>query len=66
MSPRDVSDIAEDVENAHPGHEVVKISLLIEKWRRAEVENSELFLSRLKAVCVCTNPLLLQIICHAF
>ncbi|TKY61890.1 Sucrose-phosphatase 1 [Spatholobus suberectus] len=52
LSPRDFSDIAEDVENASPGHESVKISLLIEKWRRAEVDNSELFLSGLKAVCL--------------
>ncbi|XP_061372139.1 sucrose-phosphatase 1-like isoform X1 [Gastrolobium bilobum] len=51
LSPRDVSDIAEDVENASPGYEVVKISLLIEKWRRAEVENSEMFLSNLKDDC---------------
>lgn len=52
LSPRDVPDIAKDVENASPGHEIVKINLLCEKWRRAEVEKSEQFLAGLKAVYV--------------
>ena len=52
LSPRDVSDITKEVENAHPAHEVVNFNLLLEKWRRAEVENSELFLAGLKAVAV--------------
>ncbi|KAF7818885.1 sucrose-phosphatase 1-like [Senna tora] len=50
LSPRNVSDIAKDGENASPGHEIVKMNLLCEKWRRAEVEKSEQFLAGLKAV----------------
>ncbi|XP_054823825.1 sucrose-phosphatase 1-like isoform X2 [Prosopis cineraria] len=50
QTPRDVSDVAKDVENASPGHEIVKINLLSEKWRRAEVEKSEQFLAGLEAV----------------
>ena len=52
LSPRDVSDVAKDVENASPGHEIVKFNLVSEKWRRAEVEKSEQFLAGLKAVYV--------------
>ncbi|KAL4338868.1 hypothetical protein AHAS_Ahas12G0253200 [Arachis hypogaea] len=50
ISPRDVSDLTKDIENAHPAHEVVNFNLLLEKWRRAEVEDTELFLAGLKAV----------------
>lgn len=54
LSPRDVSDIGQedDVGNVSPGREVVNFCLLSEKWRRAEVENSALFISGLKAVAV--------------
>ncbi|KAI4300610.1 hypothetical protein L6164_033966 [Bauhinia variegata] len=51
LSPRDVSDITKDINDASPGYEVVKIALLYEKWRRAEIENSDVFLASLKAVC---------------
>ena len=53
LSPRDISGIEDDVENAPPSHDVVKVSLLYEKWRRGEIENSELFLGSLRSVCVC-------------
>ncbi|XP_061375186.1 sucrose-phosphatase 1-like [Gastrolobium bilobum] len=53
LSPRDVSDIEKDVANASPGYEMVKLSLLMEKWRRAEVENNELFIAGAKAA---THP----------
>ncbi|XP_020233132.1 sucrose-phosphatase 1 [Cajanus cajan] len=49
LSPRDVTDIENDVENLSPGVEIVNFSLLIEKWRRAEVENSEMFIAGVKA-----------------
>ncbi|KAK2400801.1 Pre-mRNA-splicing factor spp2 [Trifolium repens] len=55
LSPRDVSDIGREQndENTSPGHEIVKFCLLSEKWRRAEVENSELLIAGLKAA---THP----------
>ncbi|KAL4350055.1 hypothetical protein AHAS_Ahas10G0103700 [Arachis hypogaea] len=34
ISPRDVSDLTKDIENAHLAHEVVNFNLLLEKWRR--------------------------------
>ncbi|KAG4982511.1 hypothetical protein JHK84_027602 [Glycine max] len=49
LSPRDVSDIGQNVENGSPGLEMVNFSLLLESWRRAEVEKTELFISGLKA-----------------
>ncbi|XP_027363601.1 sucrose-phosphatase 1-like [Abrus precatorius] len=50
LSPRDVSDVGQEhVKNASPGLEVVNFSLLLEKWRRAEIENSELFIAGIKA-----------------
>ncbi|GAU20915.1 hypothetical protein TSUD_24780 [Trifolium subterraneum] len=51
LSARDVSDIVhvQNDENASPRHEIVRFCLLNEKWRRAEVENSELLISGLKA-----------------
>ncbi|KAH0930367.1 hypothetical protein HID58_016094 [Brassica napus] len=52
LSPRDVSDFLEcKVENANPGHEVVKFFLFYERWRRGEVENSEAYAASLKASC---------------
>ncbi|KAI4348848.1 hypothetical protein L6164_009518 [Bauhinia variegata] len=55
LSPRDVSDLTEDVDNASPGYEVAKFNLLYEKWRQAEIEKSEVFIASLKAVCVRTD-----------
>lgn len=53
-SPRDVADFADcELENVNPGHEVVKLYMFFERWRRAEVENSEIFMAALKSVCVC-------------
>jgi hypothetical protein len=54
LSPRDVSDIGHEQndENTSPSHEIVKFCLLNEKWRRAEVENSELLIAGLKAATV--------------
>ncbi|CAI0402370.1 unnamed protein product [Linum tenue] len=49
-SPRDVTKPTEgDAQSIHPNHELVKFFLFLEKWRRAEIENSESFLSSLKA-----------------
>ncbi|KAK6126514.1 hypothetical protein DH2020_039748 [Rehmannia glutinosa] len=51
-SPRDVTDLSDSkMENFDPAYEVVKLYLFYERWRRAEVENSELYLANLKAVC---------------
>ncbi|RDX67899.1 Sucrose-phosphatase 1, partial [Mucuna pruriens] len=53
LSPRDVSDIVgQDVENKSPGLEIVNFCMLIEKWRRAEIENSELFIAGIKATAL--------------
>ncbi|PIA54223.1 hypothetical protein AQUCO_00900639v1 [Aquilegia coerulea] len=50
-SPRDVMDFSEDkIDNIHPGHEVVKFYMFYERWRRAEVENSEHYMQNLKEV----------------
>jgi len=51
LSPRDVSDTGEEVSSPHL--EIVNFALLVEKWRRAEVESSELFIAGLKATVVC-------------
>lgn len=54
LSPRDFSDIGQEqsVENVSAVHEIVNFCLLSEKWRRAEVENSELFIAAIKASTV--------------
>uniref|UniRef100_M1BX64 Sucrose-phosphatase 1 n=1 Tax=Solanum tuberosum TaxID=4113 RepID=M1BX64_SOLTU len=39
------------MENFVPAYEIVKFYLFFEKWRRGEIENSDLYLSNLKAVC---------------
>lgn len=53
ISPRDITDFEEcKLENANPGHEVVQFFLFFERWRRAEVENSEIYISILKSKCV--------------
>ncbi|CAJ1967329.1 unnamed protein product [Sphenostylis stenocarpa] len=58
LSPRDVSDIGR--EGSSPGLEIVNTGLLLEKWRRAEIENTELFIAGLKATVlpsgVCIHP----------
>lgn len=52
-SPRDVMDLSDTkMENFDPAYEVVKFYMFYERWRRGEVENSELYLANLKAVCV--------------
>ncbi|KAK7345196.1 hypothetical protein VNO77_15771 [Canavalia gladiata] len=51
LSPRDVSDVGrEQLGHLSPSHEIVNFNLAFEKWRRAEVENSELFVTGIKAV----------------
>uniref|UniRef100_M1BX62 Sucrose-phosphatase 1 n=1 Tax=Solanum tuberosum TaxID=4113 RepID=M1BX62_SOLTU len=51
-SPRDVTDLSDcKMENFVPAYEIVKFYLFFEKWRRGEIENSDLYLSNLKAVC---------------
>ncbi|XP_004228616.1 sucrose-phosphatase 1 isoform X2 [Solanum lycopersicum] len=51
-SPRDVTDMSDSkMENFVPAYEFVKFYLFFEKWRRGEIENSDLYLSNLKAVC---------------
>ncbi|KAL6988161.1 Pre-mRNA-splicing factor spp2 [Sarracenia purpurea var. burkii] len=52
LSPRDVIDsLDSETENFEPGHEIVTFFLLLERWRRAEMEFSELYLAGLKASC---------------
>ncbi|TQD88065.1 hypothetical protein C1H46_026362 [Malus baccata] len=52
LPPRDIADFSDyKLENPNPGHELVKFFLFYEKWRRAEVENSEIYLASLKADC---------------
>ena len=52
-SPRDLNCSSEcKMEDTSPSHEIVKFYLFYEKWRRAEVENSDQSLEKLKAVCV--------------
>ncbi|CAB4286980.1 unnamed protein product [Prunus armeniaca] len=52
LPPRDIADFSDyKLENPNPGHEVVKFFLFYEKWRRAEVENSAVYLASLKADC---------------
>ncbi|KAF7133423.1 hypothetical protein RHSIM_Rhsim09G0022800 [Rhododendron simsii] len=60
-SPRDVMDSFDSVpEKFEPGHEIVKFFLFLERWRRAEMEFSELYLASLKALslpsCVFVHP----------
>lgn len=52
-SPRDLKCSSEcKMEGTNPGHEIVKFYLFYERWRRAEVENSDESLEKLKALCV--------------
>ncbi|XP_059668622.1 sucrose-phosphatase 2-like isoform X2 [Cornus florida] len=50
-SLRDMDFLESNLENLSQGHEIVKFYLFYERWRRGEVENSELYLANLKAVC---------------
>lgn len=55
-SPRDVTDFSTcKMANINPGHEIVKFYLFYERWRRAEIELSEIYMAKLKAVCVPTG-----------
>lgn len=55
ISSRDVTDLS-DAKLAHfdPAYEVVKFYLFFERWRRAEVQNPDVYLSNMKSVCVCS------------
>lgn len=51
-SPRDVTDLSScKLENFSPGHEVVVLYLLYERWHRAEIEKSEMPIQYLKSIC---------------
>lgn len=54
LSPRDMIDYRGccKVESVDPGFEVVKFYVLYERWRRGEVEKSELYLEYLKSIFV--------------
>ena len=58
ISPRDVTDFSQcQVENDTASIEIVKLFLLYERWRRAEIDNSEMYLASLKADFVCLTTL---------
>lgn len=58
ISPRDVTDFSQwQVENDTPSIEVVKFYLFYERWRHAEIDNSEIYLARLKGDFVCLTNL---------
>ncbi|XP_011094210.1 sucrose-phosphatase 2-like [Sesamum indicum] len=51
-SPRDVTDSSDaKMETFDPAYEIVKFYLFYERWRRAEVEQTEQYLANLKSVC---------------
>lgn len=53
-SPRDSTDFSNhEMENVTPSNVLVKFFLFLERWRRAEVENCEMYLASLNADCVC-------------
>lgn len=53
ISPRDTRCCADcKMEDTNPGHEIVKFYLYYERWRRAEVEDSDKSIEKLKAICV--------------
>lgn len=50
-SPRDVLDLSScRKDNFSPWHEVVMFYMLYERWRRAEVRNSELLIQNMKSI----------------
>lgn len=52
-SERDGVDLTEyKMKNPSPAHDIVNIYLFYEKWRLAEIDNSEIYLASLKASCV--------------
>ncbi|CAH1429510.1 unnamed protein product [Lactuca virosa] len=52
ISSRDVTDLSDaKLDHFDPAYEVVKIYLFFERWRRAEVESPDVYLSNLKSVC---------------
>lgn len=57
ISPRDMGDTDIKMESFDPAFEVVRMQLFVERWRRAEVINSELFMAHLKVVAVCLEIL---------
>jgi hypothetical protein len=53
-SPRDITNFSDsELENVSASSEIVKFFLFYERWRRAEVENCEIYLASVKADCVC-------------
>ncbi|XP_068641370.1 sucrose-phosphatase 2-like [Aristolochia californica] len=55
-SPRDVVDFSRcQLENPRPGYEVVKFYMLYERWRRAELSNSEQYVQNMKKLCYPTG-----------
>lgn len=56
ISPRDITDLLDNkLEIVNPGYEVVKFYLFNERWRRAEVDNSEAYITNLEADFVRAN-----------
>ncbi|RRT73095.1 hypothetical protein B296_00006538 [Ensete ventricosum] len=52
ISPRDVMDSGCKNKSFNPGHEIVMFYLLYERWRRAEVENSDLAIHNMISITV--------------
>ncbi|RYR33692.1 hypothetical protein Ahy_A10g048311 [Arachis hypogaea] len=50
VSPRDIRDSMYNRKSLRPCHEVVMFYLFYERWRRAEVENSEEYVQYLKSI----------------
>ncbi|KAG5243860.1 sucrose-phosphatase [Salix suchowensis] len=51
-SPRDITNLSDcESENVSASSEIVRFFMFYERWRRAEVENSELYLASVKADC---------------
>ncbi|KAL3586562.1 hypothetical protein D5086_013429 [Populus alba] len=51
-SPRDITNLSDfQSENISASSEIVRFFMFYERWRRAEVENSELYLASMKADC---------------
>lgn len=55
ISPRDLRPFTDVSETFDPAFEVVRIYLFLEKWRRAEIDKSDLFLGNLKLASVCSK-----------